>query len=536
MDNMINEVELVGKVVDFDCNPPTTEIKDKPTKKPRKDKAKSDEHKTSQDNQLKERLFKMVLVANAELFCDRSGKTFIKLLIRGHYENWAVESKDFRRFIRKLWRDTTGFSVSTSVIDEVIKNLDAEAAASSNIRQTFIRVAHHDGNIFIDLGDENWNAICVSKTGWQVIKNPPVIFLRPAGMLPLPIPIKGRSINQLRPLLNLHPDDERSWTLVIAWLLATFSPGPYPILVLLGEQGTAKSSFIKVLRRLVDPSEIPFSKAPREDRDVMVAATNTYLTAFDNLSSIPVWLSDLLCMISTGAASRERAMYTNDGEALFKAKRPIILDGIALTLRGDLADRSIIIELATIDPANRKPEGEFTKAIEELVPGIFGAILSILVSILIRLPDTKISHLPRMADFAIWATAAEKALGWKEGRFIAAFSENTANAAKTVLESDEFGSRLCDLMMKYKEVTTTWDKLNPLLLQDGEKVPPYWPMSAKALSNTLLRLAPALRSVGIFYDYKHSSHERAIAFWNKSRGGLPSEKTATATKMVICDA
>jgi hypothetical protein len=132
-----------------------------------------------------------------------------------------------------------------------------------------------------------------------MIQTPPVRFRRPAGLLPLPIPARGGAFVQLTPFLNLSGEDDR--VLVGAWLLATLRPGgPYPLLSISGEQGSAKTVLSKILRALVDPNCAPVRSLPREDRDLFIAANNGHVLTFDNLSAMPAWLSDTLCRLASG--------------------------------------------------------------------------------------------------------------------------------------------------------------------------------------------------------------------------------------------
>jgi hypothetical protein len=69
-----------------------------------------------------------------------------------------------------------------------------------------IRVGGLDGRLYLDLGDETWRAVEIDPNGWRAIDNPPVRFRRAAGMKPLPIPVKGGSIETLRSFLNVQSD------------------------------------------------------------------------------------------------------------------------------------------------------------------------------------------------------------------------------------------------------------------------------------------------------------------------------------------
>jgi hypothetical protein len=118
----------------------------------------------------------------------------------------------------------------------------------------------------------------------------------------------------------------------------------------------------------------------------MVAATNAWMLAFDNLSHLPEWLSDALCRLATGGGFGTRALFTNQEEALFDAQRPVLLTGIdKVVTRGDLLDRSLLVSLPEIRDEQRRPEDEFWQAFEAVRPGILGALLDALSAVLRRL-------------------------------------------------------------------------------------------------------------------------------------------------------
>jgi hypothetical protein len=146
-------------------------------------------------------------------------------------------------------------------------------------------------------------------------------------MKPLPLPVTGGSIEKLRPFPNVRSDAD--FVLAVSWVLGALrNRGPYPVLVLAGEQGSAKSTLSAILRALIDPSAAPLRALPREDRDFFVAAYNNHVLAFDNVSGLPGWISDTLCRLSTGGGFSVRQLYTDSDEVLFDATRPQTLNGI----------------------------------------------------------------------------------------------------------------------------------------------------------------------------------------------------------------
>ena len=153
-------------------------------------------------------------------------------------------------------------------------------------------------DFYLDLGGSSGQAVKISAREWLVVDRPPVHFERPGGLLPLPIPTRDGSIERLRRYVNLSEADFR---LLIGWMAAALLPdGPYPLLAVHGEQGSAKSTLAKVVRLLIDPQASPVLAEPYSTRDLMVTAANGWLMVYDNISAIPTWLSDGLCRLATG--------------------------------------------------------------------------------------------------------------------------------------------------------------------------------------------------------------------------------------------
>jgi hypothetical protein len=213
----------------------------------------------------------------------------------------------------------------------------------------------------------------VDAKGWWIIDDPPVRFRRAPGMLPLPEPVPNGSIEALRPFVNVkcdHGKDKKitdnDFVLFVSDLLAALrGTGPYPILKFWGEPGAAKSTLNDVKRNMIDPHKVKRRRLPRDDRDLSIAANNAYVLSFDNVSSIPLWLSNSLCCLSTGGGFGTRALYTNEDEVLFEGMRPQTLNGVDnFPTEHDLADRIIALELPKIPDHERRLEEEFWAAFE----------------------------------------------------------------------------------------------------------------------------------------------------------------------------
>jgi hypothetical protein len=379
----------------------------------------------------------------------------------------------------------------------------------------YVRVAGDGGDIYLDLGDPLWGAVRITATGWKIVADPPVRFRRPKGLLRLPVPVRGGTVDQLRRFVNVRDDDQDSqWRLFISCLIAAFRPiGPYPILALNGEHGSAKSTTAKIHRRLIDPNKSVTRATPRDERDLAIAATNGAVISLDNLSTVSDWLSDTLCRVSTGLGFSTRTLYENDEETLFDACRPIVINGIGvLGTRSDLLDRTIELELPRIPDDRRQDEAQFWAAFDREQPAILGALLDAMSGAIGQLDAVKLERAPRMADFARWVVAAEPALGWPSGSFLKAYTGNRDAIHEIALDAAAIVAPLGTLLESGAFLGTATELLDRLAGIAGESATRRrgWPGNATSLSRELARIAPNLRSVGIEVEKRRESHGRRL--------------------------
>ena len=479
------------------------------------------------------------LAAAADLFHSPDGLGFADVDINGHRETWPIRSKGFRRWITHRYFEVRDGAPNSEALQSALNVVEARAQFDAPQREVHVRVGGLDGRLYLDLGDEAWRAVEIDTAGWRVIDNPPVRFRRAAGMQALPIPERGGSIKKLRSFLNVQRDAD--FVLVVTWALATFRPrGPYPVLVVSGEQGSAKSTFCTIVRGLTDPNTAPLRALPREDRDLFIAASNSHLLAFDNVSGLPPWISDTICRLATGGGFAVRALYTDQDEVLFDATRPVILNGIEdIVTRADLADRAIFLILDPIPEERRRLERDLLTAFEQERPRILGVLLDAVVQGLRMLPQTKLDKLPRMADFAMWGTACETAL-WDAGIFMAAYRGNRDQAVEDVIEADPVAAAVRAVLAGRMEWTgTASDLLGALGEEAGEtqRKAKTWPNSPRALAGRLRRAATFLRKVGIEIAFSREGQARTrtirITATLENVAVRPSTSSATATEVGV---
>jgi DNA polymerase I-like protein with 3'-5' exonuclease and polymerase domains len=417
-----------------------------------------------------------------------------------HRETHAVRSKAVRLWLQRRFYEEHGKPPGAQALQDALGVLEAKGLFEGLEHDVNVRVAGHEGAVYVDLANDAWEAAKITPEGVEIVSDPPVRFRRRKGMLELPYPAKGGKVDALGRFVNLK--DAKDWQLLLAWLVQAFrSTGPYPVLILQGEQGSAKTTLTRMLKATVDPSTTPVRSVPRGEHDLVIAANNSWVMALDNLSGLPPWLSDALCRLSTGGGFGTRTLYENDEETLFDATRPVILNGITdVATRADLLDRAIILVLPTIPEEERRPEAELWGEFEEALPEILGGIFTAVSVALRELPGVELTSLPRMADFAKWATAAESALGMEAEEFMEAYTGSRREIREMALEADPVAVAVVKLMADKDEwVGTTMELLKELGTRVDEDVRRYktWPKQPNYLSRHLTRRAPVLRAEGI---------------------------------------
>jgi putative DNA primase/helicase len=451
------------------------------------------------------------LTEPVELWHDANRIAYATFPVNGHRENWPVRSRDFRLWLSGCFFEETGGAIGGQALEDGLRILEARAVNKGPQHECFTRTGASGGKLFLDLGNPTWNAVEITAHGWTVIDKPPVKFLRAPSIRPLPVPEAGGLIEELRGFVNVNSDDD--FMLAVAWAVAALRPcGPFPILVLSGEAGAGKSVFSRMLRSLVDPSAAPIRAVPRDDRDLVVSASNSHILAFDNLSTMPVWLADAFCRLATGSGFATRMLHTDRDEMIFEAARPIIINGISsLTDRPDLADRSVTIHLSAIPDAERRPEDELLADFENARPRILGALLDAMSGALRNIGSVKLDRAPRMADFAKLITAAEPGLGWELGEFLAAYESNQRDVVEAAFEADAVAVTIWKLITTGEDFVDGFTGTPTELLaaingiaSESTRKSRYWPENASQLGNRVARATPLLKARGCTIERRHS--------------------------------
>jgi hypothetical protein len=451
----------------------------------------------------------VTLAEECERFHDQRGDGYLRLCVNGHLETWPVRSKSFREWLARQFYDETGKVAGSQAIQDALSVIEGKCRFESTERTLSVRVAsdvESTGKVWIDLTDSEWQAVCVDATGWRIEQEPPPLFRRYQVAAAHILPERGGDIEDLRQFLNVK--DDHAWTLLVAWLVAALMPEiPHPILLAHGEQGSAKSSLVRMLGLLIDPSRVRERSEPGEVREWVQMADHSWMICLDNVSRLPDWLSDALCKAVTGDGFSKRMLYTDNEDVIYEFRRVIALTGIEVVAsRADLLDRCLLLGLLPIAPNQRRSESELWQAFEEVRPRLFGALLDLLAGVLSELPNVHLTSMPRMADFARVGVAVARVMGWEDETFLSAYRANVANQHEEALSASEIGQAVIGfieaqegeewsgVMKQFLEALTEFIGADKAKRRD-------WPKNAKGLSGQLRRIAPNLRAVGVWIEF-----------------------------------
>ncbi len=244
----------------------------------------------------------------------------------------------------------------------------------------------------------------------------------------------------------------------------------------------------------------------------MITASNSHLLVFDNVRTLSVDLSDALCQLATGGGSRTRTLYTNSQETLVHVTKPCILNGIdEVASQPDLVSRCLLMELPMITARRTEEElnSKFAASINAIFAGLMDALSKTLAEVdkVTDVPDT------RMADFARFGVAVERALNWPEGSFTEAYAQNQQQQMSNSLGDDPLAAAIRTLVKTEVEAGASYTKTPTELLAALREVATRnqvankaWPLSPHALSKRLKKMEPALRACGVGITFHHSGN------------------------------
>lgn len=444
----------------------------------------------------------MVLEQNPGLIHDDIGTTFMRVQINGHYETHPIHSSYLKKWVGREFWNLTQKPARSEHVKQALDILAGMATFDGERKTLANRMAATDSVFWYDLCDTEWRVIRISDAGWEIVNNPPAIFRRYKHQLPQVLPSNDGELSRILDFVNIS--DEQQRLLLQVYIVTCFVPNiPHPIPVLYGSQGSAKSTFLRVMRRLIDPSSIELLALPTQSEQLIQQLSHHWAPFYDNVTTLPEWLSDALCRAVTGEGHSKRELYSDDDDVIYSFRCCVGLNGINIAAqKADLLDRSILFSLERISTEKRQAERVFWERFEQARPAIVGGIFSALAKAIAIEKTVELAALPRMADFTVWGCAIAQALGYKQEDFLAAYYSNINRQNEEAIHEHPVATTVCVLMEKQ----VLWQGTSTQLLTELERIAEdqkintkhsLWPKAPQALSRRLNEVKTNLETIGI---------------------------------------
>lgn len=454
-----------------------------------------------------------------ELFKDQHGLPYATLRNNDHKEHWPIKSWQFKNFVTKICYENSGNVPNPNELKGYQDLLAAKAVFEGKTKDVELRAAGFNDIVYIDLCNDAWEVLEVSKSEIKVLKESPVVFRRFGHMQELKVDLTAeiKDFDLIFDFLNIEESDK---ILMRPYISCLFYPNiPYAMLIVYGSQGSAKSTSQKIIRACVDPSSLLTLSLPSSIKELVQQISHHYLAFYDNVGNLKKEVSDFFCRVVTGEGFSKRELYTDDEDIIYKLVRKIGFNGINIAgEEPDYLDRALLILLLRIVKTKRKPEKILWKEFKAAQPKISGAIIKVLQRVLVLKDSVKISELPRMADFALVAETASRAFGERRGVFLNSYWNKIGDINKSALEANPIGLAILEFMREKDEWNGTASELLTDLEKSAEKIKintkaKGWPSNPSWLTRKINVVDTNLKEEGIEFT-RQADGKRTITITN----------------------
>ncbi len=432
-------------------------------------------------------------------FHNELNESFVKVVVDGNPYIMSTKSKMLKRYILRLFLETTGFIIPKEYLNSLVEMMDTKASFGKNKHELSVRVTKVDNVLFYDLKDEQNRTVKITTEGYE-ITSPPIIFRQYQHQNKQVEPSFEGDVKLFLKYANIK--EKKYEILLLVWIIACFIAGfPHPILYVFGPQGAAKSTLQKLIKDLIDPSSVDLTPLRNDLKEFIQLLAHHWLIVFDNVSSLNEEMSDAMCRAVTGTAFSKRELYTDDEDVIYSFKRCICINGINSVIgRPDLLERSILLELERISPINRRDEHEIITEFQKDKPQILGGVFTALSKALAIKKTIKLSYKPRMSDFASWGCAISEAIGYSKKEFLSALFDNIKAQNEQVLCE----SPIAQALLFFMEGQNKWHNTSSVLLNELKVIAnkleineKELPKTSNVLSRQLNKLRANLADIGI---------------------------------------
>jgi hypothetical protein len=464
-----------------------------------------------------EQLVSLAKDSGLYLFHDQYQEGYAWVVVREFRHSLKIYGKPFQEWLVRLAWITLKKAPSREALQSASQILAASARYDAPEHPLGPRVMRTPEAIWYDLGRE---VVRITASGWDLVPEPFPLFLRYKHQRSQVAPVPGGDIQTFLDFINL-PRTTSSLSLdqlllLVSTMLMIIPDIAHPVLCIHAEKGSGKTTLLRMLRELVDPSVTPTGGPPDSVREFVQLASHHYLVFFDNLSTLPEWLSDALCRCVTGEGYSKRELYSNDEDMLYSYRRSIAINGVNLVpSKPDLLDRAIILSLERIPETRNRRDEQLWEHFHVLKASLLGAIFTLVSQVLALVPTVTVTRPPRLADFATYGMAATKALGLREDLFLEALRANSHRQATEALQA----SPIAEALLFFLEQLSGWSGTPTALLTELNKIAEQagvnqknrlWPKEVRWVWRRIKEVRPDLLAAGWQADHREVNGKAQI--------------------------
>jgi hypothetical protein len=453
------------------------------------------------------------------------------------FKNVPVVSEAFENWFIGEYYSVSGEGLTKDSVNQVLAT--AKAIATHGSPQEFVstkRVCPHLDRHFLYLGDEDQTVIEYSAKGWWVCLDSPVKFIADDHRGALPVPTKDGSIDKLWDFVRIVDISDR--LLVLIFLVKLLFPGNTELLLCLsGYAGSGKTTAARFLRELIDPflygsllGEIPDSKD-----ELAIHCMKRCVVVIDNVSDIGKRMSDRLCRMLTGDGFTKRKLHTDLDEIALDCKSPLMMTAIGqVVTKSDLLQRTLSVELPTINDENRGSEkglgDEFTKH----HPRLLGGLLTLAYEALAIKETTECQTYARFTEFAHLGESVQAASKYPENTLRNRLEQGVRTAHNLTIESSVVGSTLRSWIADLKKWEGTAAELLNCLKSHAKKSDSSrtLPNLPNKLTSELRMIEQALNQEGIEINYQKKMTGQHIYISTRLNSGNLSSLPSSGGEML----
>ena len=358
------------------------------------------------------------------------------------------------RHLEHLFFNEYKVAISTTEARQAIRKIKAKSEFEIKQTRMYPRIFTKDDVCYIFTGNTTGDVIAVSAgdVSRVPLTDVGVLFNTSVGEIGA-YDLEGNPFDLFK---LIRVPESLQLLIMVSAIASMIEPIEKPILSFIGEAGAAKTTAARIIKEILDPSDIKdnykakTSAMPKKRDDFALIISQQNITIMDNVTSINQEISDLMCQQSTGGNYEKRQLYTDTNTVSLSLGGLLMITSTEDVIdKDDAVDRTIKVPFDSVSDMVRVDHSELVKKLEELKPLILGGMLRVLskaLEIYPRIKDKRLS-LPRLADFGRYGYAIGEALGEGMGdQFLADYNQLREAQKTENLNNDGFFSTINTLL------------------------------------------------------------------------------------------